>query len=224
MDEVKSTPSIVVTIPTLGNRLAGLERQLRSIVAQGLVAATEDRCGDQVFVVVDGAAPESRDLAHCCPVGKVMLDVAGDGGFDSGGVTWSHLHHEDHNWGNPQRNYVLDHLAKADLISWNDDDDVYNPGAFDAIRARALEHPGKVLLFRFTTVGREVLWAHRGLVKEARIGGHCIVTPNVPGRVGRWSRRYEADFDFIQSTLALTGGAENAAWCDEVIATARPDA
>jgi L-amino acid N-acyltransferase YncA len=203
-------PTIVLTIPTLGNRLPGLRRQLESVAAQRLVT------GDQVIVVVDGAGGGEDD--PCCPVGHLVREFAA-----REHAAWVHLHHEEHNWGNPQRNHALDHPARADLIVWNDDDDLTMPGAWDAIRRGARENPGKVLMFRFLTVGREVLWERPGDVRETRIGGHCIVTPNVPGRVGRWGRRYEGDFDYITSTLALTGGAANAAWIDQVIATARPD-
>jgi hypothetical protein len=52
------------------------------------------------------------------------------------------------------------------------------------------------------------------------IGGHCLVTPNDPARTGLWSDRYEGDFDFVESTLALWAPVEPI-WRNEVITLAR---
>lgn len=227
-------PTITVHVSTLGRET--LMRLLDSIADQRLIE------GDEVYVVVDraitggggphepikwpggmpaqcvGDTPETYAETIC----PTCMTVAVYNTFGLA-AKFGALHHEDHCWGHPQRNWLLDkELSGGDLIVANDDDDVFNPGAFDAIRSRAQSNPGRVLLFRFTTVGREVLWKP-GEFRESRYGGHGIVVPNVAGKIGRWGRRYAGDWDYITSTIALCGGVENAVFCDEIIATARPD-
>lgn len=209
-------PSIAVAVSTLGNRPDTLRRLLDSIRAQNLLPE------DRIYVVVDGPRCIEEDPEQRCDAGLLMDEFRACAARGECGAAWIHLHHEDHCWGHPQRNWLLDqHAMSADLLSQNDDDDVYNPGAFEAIRRRAEANPGKVLLFRFTTAGREVLWKHNEF-RESRYGGHGIVVPNVEGRIGRWGRRYAGDWEYVESTLALNGGVENAVFCEENIATARP--
>jgi hypothetical protein len=56
-------------------------------------------------------------------------------------------------------------------------------------------------------------------VVESAIGGHCLVTPNIKGKLGAWGERYGGDFDWLVSTLAHW--PEGPAWNDEIIADAR---
>ena len=109
-----------------------------------------------------------------------------------------------------------------------DDDDVYVPGAVAVMRKAATESDGRPLLFRFESYHRGadgermVFWAQRGLLARHYVGGHCLVTPNLPGFVGRFGVTYQGDFDYVESTINLHGGPKVAIWRDEIIVIARP--
>lgn len=193
-------PSLSVVIPTAGR--ATLARCLASIRPQL-------RNRDEVIVVGDvlhGALPASEATVRRC--GSRFRYVP----FTDGRMTWGHA----------QCNAGLA-LAGGDYVLCQDDDDVYEPGAFDAIRRAATRAPGRPLLFRFRSYhGGQVFWHTPGVVKEGALGGHCLVSPNVPGRVGRLTDRYQGDFDWIADTLARWEPVEPA-WVDHIIATARPE-
>jgi hypothetical protein len=55
-------------------------------------------------------------------------------------------------------------------------------------------------------------------IRESAIGGHAMVVPNVPERLGTWACRYAGDYDWIVSTVALW--PSGVAWYDDVIACA----
>lgn len=124
-----------------------------------------------------------------------------------------------HAWGHPQINQGMQQ-ARGDYLVFIDDDDVFTPEALHIIRTAAgeLREP-RVLMFRFECqrLGRTLPEAHE--VIESAIGGHCIVPPNIPDRLGQWGDRYGGDFDFIVSTLAHW--PDGPVWCDDVIAIAR---
>lgn len=124
-----------------------------------------------------------------------------------------------HCWGHCQLNYGVTH-ATGDYLVFIDDDDVFTPEALHIIRARIAEHhTPRPLMFKFHCwrLGRTL--PERYEVVESAIGGHCLVVPNIPGKLGMWGERYGGDFDWIVSTLAHwpTGPA----WYDDVIADAR---
>jgi hypothetical protein len=79
------------------------------------------------------------------------------------------------------------------------------------------------MLFRFKSYHGPCYWLAPGLLGQGFIGGHCIVTPNLPSLLGEWGARYEGDWDFIESTLqkwAAVGIAP--VWVNLLIAIARP--
>lgn len=124
-----------------------------------------------------------------------------------------------HCWGHCQLNYGITQ-ATGDYLVFNDDDDVFTPEALHIIRARIaeLDRP-RPLMFKFhaNRLGRTL--PERYEVVESAIGGHCLITPNIPGKLGQWGERYGGDFDWIVSTLAYW--PEGPAWNDDVIADAR---
>jgi GT2 family glycosyltransferase len=127
-------------------------------------------------------------------------------------------------WGHCQLNAGLA-VAMGDWLHVNDDDDVWAPGAVAMMRQAALDSGGRPMLFRFQSyVGGMHVWLERGRVERNWIGGHCLVTPNIPGKVGRFDCVYSGDFDYIDTTLKLHGGYESALWKDGVVAIARPQA
>lgn len=125
-------------------------------------------------------------------------------------------------WGHPQINFGISR-AEGDYILFQDDDDVYRPDALVNVH-RAVKHldPPRPLLFRFRAAraGGQLFWMKKGLVQENTIGGHCIVVPNVPDKIGRWTDRYAGDFDFIEETLRLWEPLQPV-WKEQVIVDAR---
>lgn len=123
-----------------------------------------------------------------------------------------------HCWGHCQINEGMRH-ATGDYLVFIDDDDCFADGALDAIRRAADEQPTpRPLMFRFYSRRHDRVLPPRHEVRESTIGGHAIVVPNIPERLGQWSCRYAGDYDFIVSTLALW--PEGPAWYDDVIACA----
>ena len=190
-------PDISVIIPTRGRET--LARTLRSIRAQA------DRASVEILVVEDthsGVSPTARQTAEA---------------FEARYFTHDAGHHC---WGHCQINAMLGQ-ATGCYVAFQDDDDIYAGGAFEALRVAATLCESPVpMMFQFRTRWGEVLWAEpRAVVK--RIGGHCIVAPNVPDKLGRWGCRYEGDYDFIDSTLQHYLPA-NVLWVPRIIAVARP--
>jgi hypothetical protein len=185
-------PSLSIITPTAG-RLT-LVRVLDSIRAAGLLAA------DEVLIVTDGPQPATESLVREMDVPAKII---------TGPKTAD--------WGNSQRNYALEQqLAKGDYVMWLDDDDCVMPFALVMIRAALAEAPGRPHLFRFRTHVGNLVWTDRGKVERCHVGGHCIVAPNDPAKLGRWSDSYSGDFDFIASTLAHYS-ADAVVWREEVI-------
>lgn len=128
-----------------------------------------------------------------------------------------------HSWGHNEINRGLE-LAHGDYVLGNDDDDIAAPGALGIIRdtVAGLDAP-RPLLFRFRSYVGQVFWDREGNFQENHVGGHCGVFANLPGRVGRYTERYQGDFDYLKSTIDLwPNGIEDALWVDKIIAIARP--
>lgn len=112
--------------------------------------------------------------------------------------------------------------ATGDYLMFMDDDDLYLPGAFAAVRAALAAAPGRPHLFgmRRGAPFHDVL-PLREDVAIGNVSTQMIVAPNDPARLGTWGTRYEGDYDFISSTLALYP-PDAVVWRPEVIAVWRP--
>jgi glycosyltransferase involved in cell wall biosynthesis len=191
-----------VLIPTPGQGRP-LKRCLKSIVSQPLTP------GDEVLVigdVTDGPLPE---------VAALVADFGPQ----------FHYHpytNGAHDFGHSQLNEGMI-LAKSEYIVFNDDDDVFVEGAFDAIRTAAAAHPGAPLMFRFVTRFRTLLWATKE-IKQDWVGGHSFVVPNAKARLAPWTPRYQGDYDHIRGTVDNWPGKDAAVvWREEVVSFARPE-
>lgn len=159
--------------------------------------------GDEVLIIGD---------THDGPLNAVEQFVSEHGfaflPFDAG----------HHCWGHCQINEGM-RRATGDYLVFIDDDDCFPDGALDAIRRAAAEQPApRPLMFRFWSRRHGMYLPPRHEVRESAIGGHAIVAPNIPGKLGQWGERYAGDYDFIVSTLALW--PDGPAWYDDVIACA----
>lgn len=182
--------SIGVITPTIGRQSlrAMLDRLLPQLDVQ-----------DRVMIVGDGPQP----------VAQAIVDS-----LNSGLIRYSE-HGPIRNYGNPQRNIAIAESA-TDYVMFVDDDDLPMPAAIKDIKAGILAHPGLPLMFRMQGP-LDVLWRMKK-VEVCNVSGQMFVVPNVKERVGLWSGRYEADLDFMKSTLALYPGKEQSVvWKDEVI-------
>jgi glycosyltransferase involved in cell wall biosynthesis len=159
--------------------------------------------GDEVLIVgdtLDGPLPAVQALA------------------DQHGYRYTAHSAGHHCWGHCQINHGMRH-AEGDYLIFIDDDDCFPDGALGAIRRAADGQTSpRVLMFQFYSRRHGRTLPPRHEVRESAIGGHAIVAPNIPERLGQWSCRYAGDFDFITSTLALW--TEGPAWYDDVIACA----
>ena len=190
-----------IIVPTIGQ--GRLERCLGSIVPQL-------REGDEVIVV--------GDLREG-PLPEVEAEVQ----------NWDRcwylplVESESCDWGHANLNAAM-RRASGDWLTWTDDDDVYTPGAIEAIRRNATRLPSPApMIFRYRSPVGYVVPPYAGKAVQGHISGQCLVVPNVPERFGTWSERYEGDFDMIRSTLATWALAgEPARWRPEIIGAGRP--
>ena len=121
--------------------------------------------------------------------------------------------------------------AKGEFITLMDDDDFLTPDAFSKIREVIMKdgfrrdpcpHCGvpapyyrQPFLFRtYSPTDNTHYWFKKDLI-HGGLGGGCIVTPNMPERLGKYTCRYEGDADFVEATISKWGGKFE--WCDDVI-------
>lgn len=150
-------------------------------------------------------------------------------------------------WGITPRNRALE-AATGTHITFLDDDDVYLPGALDAIRQFAREHPGRIGIFQMNRGLYGTVCIDPDPTLQAIASG-MLVVPNVPGKVGRYGPvpgvpsddkqrgdypEYErdlvsalgsraerlGDYRFIVETVALQ---DEPIWCPIVIQDVRPE-
>src|SRR5262245_6575165 len=96
-----------------------------------------------------------------------------------------------HCWGHCQINAGIREAAIGNYLVFIDDDDCFPDGALDTIRRAAAEQPTpRPLMFKFWSERHGRTLPPRHEVRESAIGGHCMVTPNIPDRLGRWECRY----------------------------------
>lgn len=176
-----STFSVIT--PTLGRE--SLKNTLDSVLPQ-LVE------GDEMIVIGDGPRPRAKEL---CDAVKSKF------------VTYYEVPFTG-NYGNPGRNDAIA-KAKASHLFFIDDDDVAKPNAFAAMRKAADANPGRPLVFKMNHQAVGLIYKV-ARIKAGDISGQMFVTPNVPGKIGKWSGKYEADFDFVMSTLAFYPGGVQA--------------
>lgn len=139
------------------------------------------------------------------------------------GPRYTYLDHNTgyHDFGHSQLNYGLS-KATGQWLHISDDDDIWTPNAVAIMRQAAATARGQPMLFRFLSYYGLLHWSQCGDFRMNEVGGHCLVTPNIPGKVGTWAERYAGDWDYIESTIALHGGPDSIIWHDEIIVVARP--
>jgi len=186
-------PLFTVVIPTIGRPT--LPRTLASIPADV-----------EVIVVFDSHEP---DIDASWRVANEAV---------ASGAIYYNLDAGRHDTGSPQIAYGFAQARGQWLLNFGDDD-VYEPGAFDLIRAAIAEqttpHP---LMFTVELLpnGQRgnrrpvTLWQDRE-IRRYGVTGQSFVCPNDPERLGRWVD----DVTFMRETVSLYGGRVD--WREELI-------
>jgi len=199
-----AAPLLSVIVPTVGR--PSLARTLRSLLQQR------------------SALPWELILVGDVHAGTYAETLRGVPGVLTGLTGVTYVEHDGglHAWGHPQRNHGAT-IAIGRYLAWLGDDDLYLPGAFDAIHRAILASPEpRVHLFRWIAPWRGILWETPGVLQQDHIDAENVVCPNVPDKLGTWTNRYQGDYDFIAETVANWGGVERVVWRPEVIAQAQP--
>ena len=196
-------PTFSVIIPTIGR--ASLAETLKSIAGQAAHPLDGGWLENEVVVISDG--PRSGAAWLCDMFNR-------SSGFALASYEFTP---PSRDWGATQRNLGMSR-AKNDYLLFIDDDDIFVPLAFQTICRRIAQRPGQPLMFRMEhhivgTIWREPAVIHRN------VGTGMLVLPNDKGRIGRYSARYEGDFDFFTETEPLWPGGF--VWLEDVIVACR---
>lgn len=197
-----------VVVPTIGR--ATLKRTLLSLQPQ--------LCpGDEVVVVADG--PSARAVAReaTCTLGLplVLADTP-----------------PTRCWGNAQRDLGM-RLARGTHLLFIDDDDAYEPGAFDAIRSKVGQNPTVAHIFRMRFGPGHPAWWHdpdhplvlwsEPMLRAQNVGSPMVVLPNRPELLPAWTDGDAgdviSDFLFLRRAIPRFGVP---VWHEDVIAVVRP--
>ena len=186
-------PPFSVVVPTLGR--STLRRTLESIRSQAIkseviVVADTYEMAPELIAWVGGVADEYGALAYSLDAGA-------------------------HDAGSPQLDLGYQ-LATGQFVMNLGDDDVYVPGAFEAIARGLTDRPMLFLVELHPNEQRGntrpvMLW-DAPIIERFHVTGQSFVTPNLKHLMGRWVD----DVTFIRETVALHGG--QVAWREEVIA------
>ncbi|HEY2252846.1 MAG TPA: glycosyltransferase [Planctomycetaceae bacterium] len=171
------TPRLSVIVTTTGRD--SLPATLASIRAQRLLD------GDEVLLVHDAEAGIKSIIAwDQAQLPGQMLVLAGGPHGD---------------WGAAART-AGQVRARGSHLLWQDDDDIYLPGAFDVIRREIAGSPDDILLFRLAYPGGKLLWRFP-VIQCRNVSTQMYVVPRA-AQLGKWGSHYQGDFEFIQTTVA----------------------
>jgi glycosyltransferase involved in cell wall biosynthesis len=127
----------------------------------------------------------------------------------------------DEDFGNAARRSLIERAVGTHLV-FIDDDDQLARGALATMRGVAVEHPGRVAIFRMCYLDGRVLW-HDPVLRERNVSSQMFLVPNVPDKLGRWENpEYPrmADWSFIAETVRLQG---EPLFREEIVAHIRSD-
>jgi hypothetical protein len=178
-----------IIVPSIGR--PSLTRTLASIQDAGILP------GDEVLLVGDGP----------CPAAWYAWQKAGLPG------AYLETPARQHDWGASPRNLAIPLATRGHLL-FMDDDDAYQQGALDRIRAVVVEHPGRPLLFKMTRNGG-LLWTHQNM-ECGNVSTQMFCCPNDKTRLAIWPSYYAGDHAFICAVCACY--PEGPLWRDEVVA------
>jgi len=103
--------------------------------------------------------------------------------------------------GNTPRNNAIPRCAGSHIL-FIDDDDKHLRDALTYIREQVTKIPRKVHLFSMAYDDGRIV-NPRWPLQIGFVGTPMICVPNTKGKLGKWSQRYEGDYDFMKTTLEL---------------------
>jgi glycosyltransferase involved in cell wall biosynthesis len=186
-----SLPNIGIVIATPGR--ASLYRTLRSILYQGL------QPGDDILVVGDGLHRPTKELVEA--FGPPFRYAATQPTRD---------------WGHSQLQWGLKRVG-GDIVTYQDDDDIYLPRALEEMRRLTTAHPGAPMIGRVKTPYWGLLWSEAGA--KTLLDGHCLVAPNDKSKLGYITPEYYGDQCLIATTIRNYATIN---WVDRVWTLTRP--
>lgn len=183
---------LTVIVPTIAR--ASLPATLASIRDAGIGAS------DEVLVVndvsdnptfIDTAIVLSR-LPALCTV-KILTPSARLG-----------------HWGHGARNIAMREAAGTHVVTI-DDDDAYEPGALETIRAMIQTAPAAMHVWRMVPRGGGVLWTDEA-IRQGNVGTPMMGV--LRAACGTWGSRYEGDYDYAVESARLAGAVR---WWPDVL-------
>jgi glycosyltransferase involved in cell wall biosynthesis len=127
----------------------------------------------------------------------------------------------DEDYGNAARQSLIERARGTHLV-FMDDDDQFARGALRTMRSFALEHPGRIGIFRMRYDNGLVLWSDP-VVRLGNLSTQMLCIPNTPGALGRFESSdfpRHADFEFLRSATAHHG---DPIFRTEIVALIRTD-
>lgn len=123
-------------------------------------------------------------------------------------------------WGASERAVGIQH-AIGDYVAFLDDDDIWTPGAREAIEQEIVTHDGRPIICRMQIAATgELLWRDGcRIARMGNMGTPMMVLPLARAKAGRWGRRYGNDFEYWAS---MQWPADQIVWSEAVIASIRP--
>ena len=192
--------TLSIIVPTLCR--ATLPAALRSIASQ-----LGPR--DEVLLIADPAGDVDA-------VRRLVTDVLGP--FSDCRWRYSEIKSDGTGPGYAQRNYAM-LLAGGTHLAFMDDDDVYVPGALNAMRRNA--SPTRPAIFRMRHPLLGLLWRDERLV-FGNVSSQMLLVPNRPAKLGEWAPHTDGvggDFTFITGCVQKMGAP---VWCKAVVAEISP--
>jgi len=202
--------TIGLSISTLGRPT--LIDTLSSVYEQGLID------GDRVIVSFDG--PPRFDIS--IDQYKKLFPWA----------EFMERTHESGAWGHGQTNKNFEKLHNTvDVITAQDDDDIFAPRSFDVMREHANKFPGYLLMSRAYNHAWGLLWRSQNWDEELVEGderfvgnmahdGHSVWFPGNAPIFPKLGLPYNGDQEYIQAARLLFWDRTH--WCPEVTSITRP--
>lgn len=191
---MSSTPSLGVFMATQGRY--SLERALHSIRSQKL------QHGDEVLVVTDGKCPAVEKMVQ--GIGPPFRCLEGP---------------KTRDWGHTQCNMAM-RLLHTDFIVGQDDDDIFAPRAFEAIRPLLSEHASTGHVFRYASPAHNII-PEEAASSSATFDGHCFVIPTFDLENVNFDHTHAGDQHF-KNSIVDKFGMENLQFHEEIISIGRP--
>jgi glycosyltransferase involved in cell wall biosynthesis len=158
-------------------------------------------------------------LASCSEADEVIVvvDDARAGEWQPLGDNVRVLHVPECNrGGHSSRNHAMPHATGTHLC-FLDDDDIYLPGAIEAMRKHACDRP---VIFKMDHPAHGLLWREKELT-FGNVSTQMFLVPNDPDRLGVWAHHMPelpqpgGDFTFIRECVEKMG---EPLWRDELVA------